>query len=180
MTGRGSDIACFQFDAAYSPELYTVIANRKMLTTVGESCPLRYVRAQKSRACSSQKQRALVYLFSSTGARPKAIADLQMKHLEPIGKGCLSIKLYENSLHEMYSFLHENASDELRRYFVWRESKGEKITPESYIKFYVFILDRKCFFFFERNTSFFKFIGQRSLINRFEETGTKFSMYINR
>ena len=85
------------------------------------------------RSCSTQKQRALVYLFSSTGARPQAIADLKMKHLESIGNGCLSLKLYEGSLHEMYSFLHENATNEVKQYFEWREKQGEKLNPESYV-----------------------------------------------
>ena len=83
------------------------------------------------RVCQNQKQRALVYLFSSTGDRPQAIAELKMKHLEPIGDGCLSLRLYDGSLHEMYSFLHEKATNELKKYFEWREKQGEKLTPES-------------------------------------------------
>ena len=85
------------------------------------------------RVCQNQKQRALVYLFSSTGDRPQAIAELKMKHLEPIGNGCLSLKLYEGSLHEMYSFLYETATNELKQYFEWREKQGEKLTPESFV-----------------------------------------------
>jgi len=85
------------------------------------------------RVCQNQKQRALIYLFSSTGCRPQAIAELKMKHLEPIGEGCLSLKLYADSLHEMYSFLHENATIELKQYFEWREKQGEKINPESFV-----------------------------------------------
>jgi len=85
------------------------------------------------RVCQNQKQRALVYLFSSTGARPQAIAELKMKHLEPIGNGCLSLKLYDGSLHEMYSFLYEIATNELKQYFEWREKQGEKLNPESFV-----------------------------------------------
>ena len=85
------------------------------------------------RACQNQKQIALIYLFSSTGDRPQAIAELKMKHIEPIGNGCLSLKLYEGSLHEMYSFLYETASNELKKYFEWRESQGEKLNPESFV-----------------------------------------------
>ncbi len=85
------------------------------------------------KVCQNQKQRALLYLFSSTGSRPEAIAELKMKHLEPIGNGCLSLRLYDGSLHEMYSFLHENATIELKKYFEWREKQGEKLNPESFV-----------------------------------------------
>jgi integrase/recombinase XerD len=85
------------------------------------------------KVCQNQKQRALLYLFSSTGCRPQAIVELKMKHLEPIGNGCLSLRLYDGSLHEMYSFLHEKATNELKKYFEWREKQGEKLTPESYV-----------------------------------------------
>lgn len=85
------------------------------------------------KVCQNQKQRALIYLFSSTGCRPQPIAELKMKHLEPVGNGCLSLRLYDGSLHEMYSFLHEKATNELKKYFEWREKQGEKITPESFV-----------------------------------------------
>ena len=94
------------------------------------------------KVCQNQKQRALIYLFSSTGARPEAIAELKMKHLEPIGNGCLSLRLYDGSLHEMYSFLHEKATIELKKYFEWREKQGEKINPESFVFVKTTVLSR--------------------------------------
>jgi len=85
------------------------------------------------KVCSSDLERALVHVFSATGHRPEAFADLMMKDVEEIGDGCLSLRIYVDSRdHEADIFLHRFASDSLKRYHAWRESNGEKFTSSSY------------------------------------------------
>ena len=85
------------------------------------------------KVCSSDLERALVHVFSATGHRPEAFADLMMKDVEEIGDGCLSLRIYVDSRdHEADIFLHRFASDSLKRYHAWRESNGEKFTSGSY------------------------------------------------
>jgi len=91
------------------------------------------------RVCSSHKDRALVHLFSAVGCRPQAICDLKLRDVEGIGNGCLSLRIYAGSTHARFVYLHGLASDSLSKYYKWRESKGEKLTSDSW----VFISNRK-------------------------------------
>ena len=83
------------------------------------------------RVSDGVKQVALIQVLSATGCRPEGIAELKIKHVESIGDGCLSMKIYAGTTHEHYVFLHKISSDALKKYHAWRESKGEKLTFES-------------------------------------------------
>jgi integrase len=85
------------------------------------------------RVASTEKQMALIDVFSANGCRPEAISELKLKHIESIGDECLSLTIYAGSTHETYVFLHKLASDSLKRYHKWRTDNGEKLTSESWV-----------------------------------------------
>jgi site-specific recombinase XerD len=80
-----------------------------------------------------KREKALIHVYSATGARPEALCDLQLKHIEPYQDGFLKLLLYVGHSHEMISFLHPEASKALTEYLDWRKSRGEKLTRESYV-----------------------------------------------
>lgn len=80
-----------------------------------------------------KREKALVHVYSATGARPEALCELQLKHVESYQDGFDKLLLYAGHSHEMISFLHPEASNALTDYLNWRKSKGEKLTRESYV-----------------------------------------------
>ena len=85
------------------------------------------------RVASSEKAQALIQVLSATGCRPQGIVELQMKHIEEMPDGCLSLTVYAGSLKEYTTFLHSIATRALKKYHAWRESHGEKLNPESFV-----------------------------------------------
>jgi len=85
------------------------------------------------RVASSEKAQALIHVLSATGCRPEGIAELQMKHIEEMPDGCLSLTVYAGSLKEYTTFLHGVATRALKKYHAWRELHGEKLNPESFV-----------------------------------------------
>lgn len=79
-----------------------------------------------------KREKALIHVFSATGARPEAICDLQFKHIEQYQDGFLKLILYPNDEHEMITFLHPEASEVFLAHIEERKTKGEKIIGESY------------------------------------------------
>ena len=101
-------------------EISDVEFNRKKVVSLfGQKVKLRGYRAITDQelnemigACFNDLERAFVHIFSATGHRPEAIAELKMKDVEKIGDGCLSLRVYVGSRdHEADIFLHEFASD---------------------------------------------------------------------
>jgi len=85
------------------------------------------------RVATSEKAQALIHVLSATGCRPEGIAELQMKHIEEMPEDCLSLTIYAGSLKEYTTFLHRIATRALKKYHAWRELRGEKLTPESFV-----------------------------------------------
>jgi len=85
------------------------------------------------RVASSEKAQALIQVLSATGCRPQGITELQMKHIEEMPDGCLSLTVYAGSLKEYTTFLHSTATRALKKYYAWRELHGEKLNPESFV-----------------------------------------------
>lgn len=81
------------------------------------------------------RTRLIINIFTSTGCRPAALIDppLQLKHIQDIGNGCKSVKFYEGFEEEYYGFLTPEAAKSLDDYIEYRKSKGEILTPESYL-----------------------------------------------
>jgi len=78
-----------------------------------------------------KRDKALIHAFCATGARPEALCELQLKHVEQYQDGFSKIILYAGDISEMVTFLHPEASQALTEYFEWRKSKGEILTGES-------------------------------------------------
>ena len=78
-----------------------------------------------------KRDKALIHAFCATGARPEALCELQLKHVESYQNGFFKIVLYAGDVSEMFTFLHPEASQALTEYFEWRKSKGEVLTGES-------------------------------------------------
>jgi len=78
-----------------------------------------------------KRDKALIHFFCATGARPEAVCDLQLKHVESYQDGFFKVVLYAGDVSEMFTFLHSEASQALTEYFEWRKSKGEVLTGDS-------------------------------------------------
>jgi len=88
----------------------------------------------------TKRNKAMIHLFSATGARPEAVCELQLKHLTEYQDGFYKIVLYSDDFkHEMITFLNPESVKVLEEYFVERKFRGEKLTPESY----VFVVNNK-------------------------------------
>ena len=82
---------------------------------------------------SLKRTKALIHVFAATGARPEALADLRIRNVSDEPNGCKSLLLYEDSLHEYYTFLHPEAVKALDEYWDERRDKGELLKPESFV-----------------------------------------------
>ena len=78
-----------------------------------------------------KRDKALIHCFCATGARPEALCELQLKHVEQYQDGFFKVILYAGDVSEMFTFLHPEASQALTEYFEWRKSKGEVLTGDS-------------------------------------------------
>ena len=84
-------------------------------------------------ATASKRDRALIHLYASTGARPKSIEDpvLTFENVHDMPHGCKAVLLYAGSKDEYWSFLTPEASRALQDYVDEREMLGEVITLQS-------------------------------------------------
>jgi len=78
-----------------------------------------------------KRDKALIHFYCATGARPEAVCELQLKHVELYRDGFFKIVLYAGDMSEMFTFLNPEASKALTEYFEWRKSKGEVLTGDS-------------------------------------------------
>jgi len=78
-----------------------------------------------------KRDKALIHCFCAIGARPEALCELQLKHVESYQDGFFKVILYAGDVSEMFTFLHPEASQALTEYFEWRKSKGEVLTGDS-------------------------------------------------
>jgi len=85
-------------------------------------------------ATSEKRDKAIIHFFSATGARPEAVCELQLKHLIEFHDGFYKVVLYSDDFkHEMITFLNPESVKVLKEYFEERKSKGEELTPESFV-----------------------------------------------
>ena len=80
-----------------------------------------------------KREKALVHVYSATGARPEAICNLQLKHVVSYQNDFMKLVLYVGHSHEMITFIHPEAVEVLNEYLEWRKVRGEKLTSESYV-----------------------------------------------
>jgi integrase/recombinase XerD len=80
-----------------------------------------------------KRDKALIHVFSATGARPEAICELQLKNMESHHDGFFKLILYSGHSHEMVTFLHPEAAKAVTEYLEWRRLRGENLTEDSYV-----------------------------------------------
>jgi len=82
---------------------------------------------------SNLEYKALIHFMSASGVRVGSFEELQMKYLESMPNNCKSVKVYADSIHEYYTFIHQEAVESLNQYLESRKRKGEKITDDSWV-----------------------------------------------
>jgi integrase len=94
------------------------IYSREEIRTLLESC--------------RPREKAIILLLISTGARVGALPTLKVKHLTRLNDGRYKVLLYAGAIgEEVITFLTLEASQALERYFKERRISGEEITPDS-------------------------------------------------
>lgn len=96
-------------------------------------------------ATDTKRDRALVYFFVATGARPEAVCDLQLKHITEYQDGFYKVILYSDDYkHEMITFIHAESVKFYKEWLEEREQNGERLTPESWAFGSNFFSKQKC------------------------------------
>lgn len=96
-------------------------------------------------AADTKRDRAVVYFFAATGARPEAVCDLQLKHITKYQDGYYKVILYsEDYKHEMITFIHQESAKFYEEWLDEREQNGEKLTDDSWAFGNNFFSKKKC------------------------------------
>jgi len=85
------------------------------------------------RNTSNLEYRALIHFMSASGVRVGCFEELKINHLKDMPNGCKSIKVYADTIHEYFTFLHQEAVESLNEYLESRRRKGEIITDDSWV-----------------------------------------------
>ena len=83
--------------------------------------------------CGSKRNRAIIHVFSATGCRPEALADLKLKHISEMPNGYTSVIFYAGTNNELQHFYHPEVTSAVNDYLDDRKQEGEKLEPESYL-----------------------------------------------
>jgi len=76
------------------------------------------------------RQKALIHFLAASGVRRGAIPDLKIKHIQKI-ENCYAISVYEDSLEEYTTFIHQEAAFWLEKYLEKRKNDGEYLDKNS-------------------------------------------------
>jgi len=79
------------------------------------------------------KYRAIINFMSASGVRIGSFEELRVKDLKDFKNGSKSVMVYASSREEYYTFIHSEAIQALEDYFEYRRTKGEIITPDSWV-----------------------------------------------
>ena len=77
--------------------------------------------------------RALIHFLSASGVRVGCFEELKIKDLTDMPNGCKCVKVYADTRHEYFTFIHHEAVEVLNEYLESRKRKGEKITEDSWV-----------------------------------------------
>jgi len=80
--------------------------------------------------------RAIIHFMSASGVRAGAFEELKIKDVftpDFDSHGCKAVLVYADTIHEYHAFIHQEAVQALDDYLKFRENKGEKITPDSWL-----------------------------------------------
>jgi len=77
--------------------------------------------------------KALIHFMSASGVRVGCFEELKIKDLTDMSNGCKCVKVYADTRHEYYTFIHHEAVEILNEYLESRKKKGEKLTEDSWV-----------------------------------------------
>jgi len=77
--------------------------------------------------------KALIHFMSASGVRVGSFDELKIKDLTDMPNGCKCVKVYADTIHEYFTFIHYEAVEALNEYLESRKKKGEKITDDSWV-----------------------------------------------
>lgn len=80
-----------------------------------------------------RRMKMLVTVMFSSGIRVGAWEHLQLKHVIPVKDDCAKLLVYDEDNERYYTFVTKEAHDAIKKWIAYRESYGEKITPDSYL-----------------------------------------------
>jgi len=89
--------------------------------------------ARLRQAAKKPRDIAIIDFLGSTGVRPGCLSDpvLKRKHLKEMPRGCIAVRVYDDSKEGYWAFLTPEATKSLKRYLRSRERNGEELTGES-------------------------------------------------
>ncbi len=82
---------------------------------------------------ADRRIKMLVTVMFSSGIRVGAWEYLQVKHVIPVKNNCAKLIVYDDELEQYYTFVTPEAHAAIKEWLAYRESYGEKITPDSYL-----------------------------------------------
>jgi site-specific recombinase XerC len=82
---------------------------------------------------ADRRMKMLVTVMFSSGIRVGAWEYLQLKHVIPVKDGCAKLIVYDGENERYYTFITPEAHQAIKEWIAYRESYGEKISPESYL-----------------------------------------------
>jgi len=77
--------------------------------------------------------KALIHFMSASGVRVGCFEELKIKDLTDMANGCKCVKVYADTIHEYFTFIHHEAVESLNEYLETRKKNGEKITDDSWV-----------------------------------------------
>jgi integrase len=86
---------------------------------------------------ADERMRCIILLLASSGMRVGAIPDLRLRNIEKVsiesGFEIHKLTVYENTNDEYVTFTSIECSTAINNYLKFRESKGESLTPDSFL-----------------------------------------------
>jgi len=83
--------------------------------------------------CGSKRNIAIVHVFSATGCRPEALADLRIRDIDEMPDDYTSVIFYAGTNNELQHFYHSEVTKAVKEYLDERKQDGELLKPESYL-----------------------------------------------
>jgi integrase len=82
---------------------------------------------------ADRRIKMLVTVMFSSEIRVGAWENLQLKHVIPVKNGCAKLIVYDEDREQYYTFITPEAHAAIKEWMAYRESYGEKITPDTYL-----------------------------------------------
>ena len=80
--------------------------------------------------------RALINFMSASGVRVGSFEELKIRDVKLSGfemHGCKAVLVYADTIHEYWTFIHQEAVEALDDYLEFRKNQGEEITQDSWL-----------------------------------------------